>query len=155
MGQTHFGGKAGTHHGAEGSKLGRMVNLSGVRDLEGLRNLGAIVGWGWVERGRGHSWRLERERGRGVTAGMGWRLPTPRGGPSPSTPDVSSSSDVGAALSTSGRRPGSPYCPCVYSLHPGLEGPRASLWGSVICSLWGFISLMSRPTPHSCRPCVP
>ena len=86
---------------------------------------------------------------------MGWGSSTPRGGPSPPTPDVSSSSDVGAALSTSGRRPGSPYCPCIYSLHPGLEGPRASLWGSGICSLRGFISLKSRPAPHSCRPCVP
>ena len=56
MGQTHFGGKAGTHHGAEGSKLGRMVNLSGVRELEGLRNLGAIVGWGGA--GRKGAWPL-------------------------------------------------------------------------------------------------
>lgn len=45
-GQTQFGDKAGTRSGAEGPKLGRTTNLSGVRQLKGLRNLGAIVGLG-------------------------------------------------------------------------------------------------------------
>lgn len=53
-GQTHFGGKAGTHYGAEGPKLGHTMNLSGVMELEGLRNLGAIVGG----RGRKGAWPL-------------------------------------------------------------------------------------------------
>lgn len=81
-GQTHFRGKAGTCYGAEGPKLGRTMNLSRVRELEGLRNLDALAGW--VERGRGHPWRLGMEQGRGCHSRDGVGVTHPAWGAFPS-----------------------------------------------------------------------